>query len=98
MSLNCSRCAALTPDYVNIASGLELHRFHWLADEGDEIGALPLERWNHLVDVQDPSLAERAALLHWTLGGQWFRDQRGIGGHLAAEWFSARDEAMRLWD
>jgi hypothetical protein len=39
MLLNCSRCTNLTVDYVNTASGLELHRFHWL--EGDhEIGAI----------------------------------------------------------
>ena len=39
MLLNCSRCTKLTPDYVNTATGLELHRFHWL--EGDhEIGAI----------------------------------------------------------
>lgn len=97
MLLNCQRCSALTPEYVNNASGLELHRFHWLTDDR-EIGALPLERWNHLVDVQDSALAERAALLHWTLGGPWFKEQRGMGGGLAAEWFGARDEAMRLWD
>ena len=50
MLLNCSRCTKLTPDYVNTATGLELHRFHWL--EGDhEIGAIKGD-WNHLVDVQ----------------------------------------------
>lgn len=97
MLLNCQRCSTLTTEYVNNASGLELHRFHWLADDR-EIGALPLEQWNHLVDVQDSALAERAALLHWTLGGPWFKEQRGMGGQLAAEWFGARDEAMRLWD
>lgn len=38
MLLNCSRCTKLSVDYVNTASGLELHRFHWL--EGDhEIGS-----------------------------------------------------------
>lgn len=97
MLLNCHRCSALTPEYVNTASGLELHRFHWLADEA-EIGALPMDRWNHLVAVQDPALSEQAALLHWTLGGPWFKEQRGMGGHLAAEWFGARESAMRLWD
>ncbi len=96
MLLQCSRCTALTPDYVNTATGLELHRFHWLAGD-HEIGALP-ERWNHLVAVQDPAQAEEAALLHWTLGGPWFREQRGMGGPLAAEWFGARDDAARLWD
>ncbi len=97
MLFNCNRCKSLTADYVNTASGLELHRFHWL--EGDqEIGAISPGRWNHLVDVQEPGLAEHSALLHWTLGGPWFREQRGMGGALAAEWFGARDDAMHLWD
>ena len=97
MLLNCSRCKKLTVDYVNSASGLELHRFHWL--EGDqEIGALP-ESWNYLVDVQvQPELQTASSILHWTLGGPWFREQRTMGGPLAAEWFSARDDAMKLWD
>lgn len=96
MLLNCSRCQALTPDYVNTATGLELHRFHWLAGD-HEIGAIQ-GRWNHLVDVQDPAESEGSPLLHWTLGGPWFREQRTMGGVLAAEWFSARDDSMRLWD
>ena len=96
MLLNCSRCTALTPDFVNTATGLELHRFHWL--EGDhEIGALP-EGWNHLVAVQERAKAEDASLLHWTLGGPWFREQRTTGEGLAAEWFAARDDAFRLWN
>jgi len=97
MLLNCSRCGRLTVDYVNTASGLELHRFHWL--EGDhEIGAIE-GGWNHLVDVQaPPDPLESSPMLHWTLGGPWFREQRTMGGPLAAEWFSARDDAMKLWD
>ena len=50
MLLNCSRCSKLTVDYVNTATGLELHRFHWL-DGDHEIGAIQ-GGWNHLVDVQ----------------------------------------------
>jgi len=96
MLLNCGRCTALTPEFVNTATGLELHRFHWLAGD-HEIGALP-PAWNHLVDVQEPGLAEGATLLHWTLGGPWFRDQRTMGAALAAEWFGAREEAFRLYD
>ena len=100
MLLNCERCTALTPDYVNSATGLELHRFHWLAGD-HEIGAVP-DRWNHLVDVQPPPQATAAdggpVLLHWTLGGPWFREQFTMGGALAAEWYRARDDAMRLWD
>jgi hypothetical protein len=96
MLLNTSRCQALTPEYVNTASGLELHRFHWLAGD-HEIGAIE-GGWNHLVDVQDPAAAPDSPLLHWTLGGPWFREQRTMGGPLAAEWFAARDDATRLWD
>jgi len=96
MIFNCSRCTALSLDYVNSASGLDLHRFHWLTSE-QEIGALQ-GAWNHLIDVQDPSQAITSQLPHWTLGGPWFRDQRTMGGSLAAEWFAARDDAFRLWD
>lgn len=96
MLFNCSRCTALTPEYVNIATGLDLRRFHWL-DGDHQIGSLP-DRWNHLVDVQEAPLTDAseggAALLHWTLGGHWFRDLRTMGGALAAEWFSARDDAL----
>ena len=100
MLLNCSRCTKLTPDYVNTASGLELHRFHWLGGD-DAIGPIDAG-WNHLVDVQAaptaPTLEGGPRLLHWTLGGPWFREQRTMGGLLAAEWFGARDDAMKLWD
>ena len=46
MMFNCRKCKVLTPEYVNTASPMELHRFQWTTDE--EIGALPRE-WNHLV-------------------------------------------------
>ncbi|KZR68538.1 hypothetical protein PMIT1313_02160 [Prochlorococcus marinus str. MIT 1313] len=65
MLLNCGRCNKLTVDYVNKATGLEPHRFHWL--EGDhEIGVIE-GGWNHLVDVQVP-LAPML-LLFWSLAG-----------------------------
>ena len=67
MLLNCSRCTKLTPDYVNTATGLDLHRFHWL--EGDhEIGAI-LEGWNHLVDVQAPR--SRSSIRRCCIGPRW---------------------------
>jgi len=74
-----------------------LHRFHWL--EGDhEIGAIQ-GGCNQLGDVEAlPESEEAARMLHWTLGGPWFREQRTMGGPLAAGWFSARDDAMKLWD
>jgi hypothetical protein len=96
MLLNCSRCTALTPDYVNTASGLDLHRFNWLSGD-HEIGAIQ-GGWNHLVGVQDSALAEHSPLLHWTLGGPWFREQRTMGGPLAAKCFAARDDAFKLYE
>ena len=94
---NCGRCTALTADYGNSASGLELHRFHWL--QGDhEIGAVP-DAWNHPAAVQDPAKAAGSLpCCTGPMGGPWFRDQRPMGEGLAAEWFAARDNAFRLWD
>jgi len=68
MLFNNAQCRALTPEYVNSASGLDLHQFKWLA--GDElIGALP-NRWNHLVGYDPPR--KDVALLHYTEGGPWW--------------------------
>jgi lipopolysaccharide biosynthesis glycosyltransferase len=70
MLLNNARCRALTPSYVETASGLELHRFEWLRDEA-LIGALPLE-WNWLVGEYDFNPAAKIA--HFTRGGPYFQD------------------------
>jgi hypothetical protein len=87
MAFNNARCRALTPDYVNTAAGLDLHRFKWI-DEAD-IGELPLE-WNWLVD-EYPYLAD-AKIVHFTLGGPYFEQYRECD--YAAEWFAEYD-AMR---
>jgi hypothetical protein len=84
MLFNNARCRALTPGYVNNASGLELHQFRWL-DSDDAIGALPAT-WNHLVghDAPDPS----ARNVHFTIGGPYF-DGYGAVEH-ARDWFDER--------
>lgn len=81
MLFNNERCTALTPRYVNGASGLELHRFAWLDDA--LIGELPLE-WNWLVGEYDYNPAAR--IVHYTLGGPYFDDYRDCD--YAAEWFA----------
>jgi len=68
MLLNNARCRALTPQYVNEASGLQLHQFHWLEGE-DQIGALPLE-WNWLVG--EYGFNPDARIAHFTRGGPYF--------------------------
>jgi lipopolysaccharide biosynthesis glycosyltransferase len=87
MLMNCARCKALTPEYVNTATGLELHQFKWLGDD-ELIGALPA-RWNHLVGYDVPD--RDAALAHFTIGGPWFKEFADC--EFADEWRDAR-EAM----
>jgi lipopolysaccharide biosynthesis glycosyltransferase len=87
MLFNNERCRALTADYVNSASGLELHRFKWI-DDG-LIGELPKE-WNWL--VTEYAYNPAAKLVHYTLGGPYFDAYRECD--YAQEWF-AEMEAMR---
>jgi lipopolysaccharide biosynthesis glycosyltransferase len=77
MLLNCARCTALTPEYVNTASGLDLHRFHWLEDDR-LIGELP-HPWNHLVDYDPPLSGEEISNLHFTNGGPWLDEYATCG-------------------
>ena len=87
MVLNNERCRALTPQYVNSASGLDLHRFNWIGDPA--IGRLPLE-WNWLVGEYDHN--PDAKIVHYTLGGPWFTEYRDCD--YAPEW-RAEFESMR---
>jgi lipopolysaccharide biosynthesis glycosyltransferase len=89
MLLNNARCRALTPDYVNTASGLQLHQFHWLESE-DLIGALPLE-WNWLVGEYDFNPDARNA--HFTRGGPWFAAY--ADSDYADEWRAAAARAAQ---
>lgn len=72
MLFNNERCRALSPEYVNTAPALDLHRFNWVV-RPDEIATLPLE-WNWLVGeyAENPN----AKILHYTLGGPWFKEYR----------------------
>jgi lipopolysaccharide biosynthesis glycosyltransferase len=59
----------LTPQFVQHATGSELHRFSWLDD--DRIGELPPE-WNWLPD--EYGINRDAKLLHYTLGTPCFQE------------------------
>jgi hypothetical protein len=87
MLFNNARCRPLTPEYVNAASGLELHQFKWLADD-NLIGSIPA-RWNHLVGYSERNAD--AALVHYTLGGPYFDEFRDC--EYAQEW---RDELRAM--
>ena len=85
MIFNCGHhhCETLTPEYVNSASGLELHQFKWTGD--GFIGELPQD-WNHLVSEYPPN--PDAKLIHYTVGGPYFREYQDC--EFAMEWFDER--------
>ncbi|MBP1883476.1 glycosyltransferase [Sinorhizobium mexicanum] len=85
---NNAKCTALTPDYVNTATGLQLHQFKWLESE-ELIGALP-PTWNWLVNEYDYNPA--ADLVHFTDGGPYFVEYKN--DDYAEEWFATRDRVL----
>lgn len=89
MIFNNAKCKALTPEFVNTASGLELHQFKWL-DNDETIGAIP-HRWNHLVDYDPPN--KNVSLVHYTLGGPFYAATRNC--EYAEEWFREREDMLR---
>jgi len=88
MLMNNARCRALTPEYVQTASGLELHQFRWLPNE-DEIGDLPLE-WNWLVG--EYAYNPQARIAHFTRGGPYFPDYADCD--YGDEWRAMRARAV----
>jgi hypothetical protein len=90
MLMNCAKCRALTPEYENGASGLELHQFKWLGDDA-LIGEIP-SRWNHLVGYDAPRAD--AALVHYTIGGPYFAEYKDC--EYAAHWWAERDAMLRV--
>jgi lipopolysaccharide biosynthesis glycosyltransferase len=85
MLMNCAKCTALTPEYVNTATGLQLHQFKWL-DDDSLIGELP-SRWNHLVGYDTPR--KDASLVHYTIGGPYFEEYAQC--EYAREWWHERE-------
>ncbi|WP_114390525.1 glycosyltransferase [Notoacmeibacter marinus] len=90
MLFNNARCRALTKDYVNEATGLQLHQFKWLGSD-DEIGELPVE-WNYLVNEYERN--EGAKNVHFTDGGPYFHEY--ADDDYADEWFACRDRMMHV--
>ncbi|TDV25336.1 hypothetical protein C7405_1238 [Paraburkholderia caballeronis] len=90
MLVNNAKCRALTPDYVNTASGLDLHQFKWL-EHDDLIGELP-HRWGHLVGYDETVPIEQLSLLHFTVGGPYFSSYRSTD--YADAWFAERERML----
>ena len=92
MLLNCTKCKMLTPEYVNTASGLDLHRFHWL--DGDHlIGDIP-HSWNHLVAYDPSKPTTEISNLHFTSGGPYFNEYHNT--EYADEWVNEKDQMLMV--
>ena len=90
MLMNCKKCTTLTPEYVNKASGLELHQFKWLESE-ELIGELPLEL-NWLVGEYDKK--EDVKNVHFTKGGPYF--EKYSNSDYADEWFNVYTNMVKI--
>ena len=90
MLFNNAKCMALTPDYVNKATGLELHQFKWLNSD-QQIGEIP-QAWNHLVGYNAPN--PNASLIHFTEGGPYFEEYADC--EHAALWNDMRQGMLRV--
>jgi hypothetical protein len=90
MIFNCNKCTALTPDYVNSASGLELHQFKWLESE-DLIGKID-EEWNWLVGEYEYNYS--AKLVHYTKGGPYFKQYKDCD--YSQEWFEMYEDSNKI--
>ena len=82
---NNAKCQMLTPEFVQNATGAELHRFNWTEDE-ELVGELPKE-WNWLDGEYDHN--EDAKLVHFTLGTPCFGEFANFGS-FAGEWHRER--------
>ena len=89
MLMNNHRCKMLSKEYVETATGLELHQFKWTHEEN--IGELPLE-WNWLVG--EYVYNKDAKNVHWTLGGPYFKDYKN--SDYADEWFRLYNETIEI--
>ena len=90
MLLNCKKCTQLTPNYINSATGLELHQFKWLESE-DLIGELPLE-WNWLVGEYD--YKDDVKNVHYTKGGPYFKNYSDCD--YANDWFNTYTGMVKI--
>jgi lipopolysaccharide biosynthesis glycosyltransferase len=90
MLMNCKKCTQLTPNYVNRASGLELHQFKWLESE-ELIGNLPLE-WNWLADEYE--YKKDIKNVHFTQGGPWFEEYSNC--QYSQNWFNYYTECFKI--
>jgi hypothetical protein len=87
MLMNTAKCKQLTKEYVNQASGLELHQFKWT----DKVGGLPLE-WNWLVGEYPHN--PKAKNIHFTEGGCYFDKYETCD--YSSDWFDVYTNTVKI--
>lgn len=92
MLFNNAKCKALTPGFVNSASGLELHQFKWLGND-DLIGEIP-QGWNYLVGYDAPK--KGVPLVHYTIGGPYFSEY--VDCEYSKEWLDEKSYMLAVTD
>lgn len=90
MLFNNTKCRALTKEFVNAASGLELHQFKWLGND-DLIGELP-HGWNYLVGYDIPQ--KGVSLVHYTIGGPYFSEY--VDCEYSKEWLDEKSMMLAV--
>jgi hypothetical protein len=73
MLFNNHLCRNLTPEYVNSAPGLALHRFRWVDER--KVGGLPKE-WNYSWESRTNRERTEARFTYTQSGGRGFRNTR----------------------
>ena len=87
MLMNTAKCNQLTKEYVDTASGLELHQFKWT----DKVGGLPLE-WNWLVGEYPHN--PNAKNIHFTEGGCYFEKYEDCD--YSTDWFNIYTNTVKI--
>ena len=87
MLMNTAKCKQLTKEYVNTASGLELHQFKWT----NKVGGLPLE-WNWLVGEYPHNT--NAKNIHFTEGGCYFEKYQDC--EYSSDWFNIYTNTVKI--
>lgn len=85
-------CRSLTPEVVNIQSGMYLHQFKWIPDPS-RIGSLPIT-FNYLEGVYSAADEPDPIAVHYTRGGPWFPQWQHVEYNM--DWNSAAVRVLQL--
>lgn len=85
-------CRSLTPEVVNIQSGMYLHQFKWIPDPS-RIGSLPIT-FNYLEGVYSAADEPDPIAVHYTRGGPWFPQWQHVEYNM--DWNHAAVRVLQL--